>query len=246
MSPIKITTCATALASAILLILSPASSLAQGTPLPPVPGPSVPPEMASCVIVVTGQGSVDATPDGATVGFDVQTFRPTAKEAQDLSSAVMDRVLRQVMALGIPREKIRTTAVSLFPIRKPIPGSTEVSGYQAINRITVTVEDLNVTGRVIDTAVAAGANSVESLTFGLRDPSPYRARAFRTAVENARATATAIASAAGVSNLRLVRIDEVGPIVSPRVAAPGVQSANTPVMPGELSVTVQVRAVYAF
>jgi len=43
-----------------------------------------------------------------------------------------------------------------------------------------------------------------------------------------------------------VRIDEVGPIVYPRVAAPGVQSANTPVMPGELSVTAQVRAVHAF
>ncbi len=247
MIPIKARTCCAALAALVLLPLSPAPSHAQGPAVPPVLGTSVPVPATTNVIVVNGQGSVDAAPDQATVGLGVQVIRPTAQEAQDQSSTVMDEIVRQVMAVGIPREKIRTTNVSLFPVRRPGPGTPQITGYEAVNRVTVTVDTLRLTGRVIDAAVAAGANSVDSLTFGLRDPSPYRMRAFRLAVQNAQATASAIASAAGLSNLRVVRIDEIGPLAAVRViAAPSIQGAATPVEPGTVPVSVLVRAVYAF
>ncbi len=260
MNPLRITTRAAVLAMLALMSLPPTVSPAQEAPAPPSPiiappSPVVPPspgtglrEPAGNVIVVTGQGSVDAVADVAIVGLGFQVTRPTAQEAQDQSSATMDRVIRQITALGIPREKIRTTIVSLFPVRRSAPPSAEITGYTAINNVMVTVDDLRLTGRAIDTAVAAGANTVNSLTFGLRDPSSYRIRALRTAVERARTTAAAIASAAGVSNLRVVRIEEIGPVPIPRVglAAPAIQGAETPVMPGTLTVTVLVRAVYAF
>lgn len=251
MISIKAKACCAALAALVLLPLSPAPSHAQGAVPPgPVPGPgtSLPPMVASNVIAVTGQGSVDATPDQATVGLGIQVMRPTAQEAQDQSNAAMDQVIRQVMALGIAREKIHTTTVSLFPVRRSGPGTPEIAGYQAVNRITVTVDDLRLVGRVIDTAVGAGANSVDSLTFGLRDASSYRARALRLAVQNAQAAAAAIASAAGVLNLRVVRIEEVGQVVGVRfgIAAPNMQGAATPVEPGTVPVSAQVRAVYAF
>lgn len=271
MRPIRITLSAALLAALVAVTPAPTASLAQAAsptsvelpasagplaqaaPVPPSypmpPRPIGPIEITGNVIIVTGQGSVDATPDEAMVALGFQVIRPTAQEAQDLSSTTMDRILRQVMAIGIPREKIRTATASLWPVRRPGPGSPEITGYQATNRIVVTVDDLPLTGRIVDTAVAAGANSLDSLTFGLRDPSASRMRALRIAVERARTTATAIAAAAGVSNIHLVRIEEVGPMIYPRVGvgvtAPAVQ-ADTQVMPGTLTVTVQVRAVYGF
>jgi hypothetical protein len=123
-----------------------------------------------------------------------------------------------------------------------------LSGYQAINHISVTIDDLKLVGRVIDKAVAAGANAVEGVSFGVRDPSAYRARAFRLAVQNAYATASALASAAGVSNLRVVRIDETGQVFFPRIgiATPMQAAPSTPIMPGTLPLTVQIQVVYAF
>ncbi len=247
--PLRIPMSATVLASLAVLALAtlPCATLAQGTPVPPRPAAG-PEETGMHVIVVTSQGSVEAAPDQATVDLGIQVTRPTAQEAQDQSAAIMDRVIRQVMALGVARDKIRTITVSLFPVRRPAPQPSEISGYQSTNRIMVTVDDLRLPGKVIDAAVAAGANTLDSLTFGLRDPSLLRIRALQTAVERARTTADAIASAAGVSNLRLVRIDEVGAVPVPRIglAAPALQGVETPVMPGTLTVTVQVRAVYAF
>ncbi len=238
--------CGAALAALALLSLSPAPSVAQGAPMPPVPGPSAPPASGNA-IVVSGQGSVDATPDQATVAVSVQTIRPSAQDAQSQSSAAMDQIIRQVMAMGIAREKIHTANVSLFPVHRQGPGAPQITGYEAINRVTVTVDDLRLVGRVIDTSVAAGGTSVDSLMFGLRDPSTYRVRALRLAVQNAQTTAMAIASAAGVANLRVVRIDEVGQAVPVRfgVGAPSIQAA-TPIEPGTVSVSAQVRVVYTF
>lgn len=233
----------TCLGSLTLAACAPAASLAQSVPLPE-PGPV--PFVARHVIVVTGRGSVDAPADQATVSLGVQTIRPTAREAQDQSSAAMAQIIRQVQALGVPADKIRTTAVDLFPQRRSDGGQERITGYQATNRITVTVEDLRLVGRVIDASVASGANTLDGLTFGVRDVSAYRAQAFKIAVQDAQATASAIASAAGVSPIHLARIDEIEAVGGPRplvVAAPAVA---TPVLPGPVQITVQVRAVYEF
>jgi uncharacterized protein YggE len=199
------------------------------------------------VIVVTGEGSVDAAPDQATVSLGVRVTGPTAQDAQNQSSAITERVIGRITALGIPGDKIRTTTVSLVPVRRPEAQSAEITGYEATNRIAVTLDDLRLPGRVIDAAVGAGANALDGLSFGLRDPSLYRIRALRMAVERAGAAAAAIASAAGVPDLHLVSIEEAGPVPVPRfsIAAPAGREA-TPVLPGTLTVAVQVRAVYAF
>lgn len=204
--------------------------------------PTLPAGPPQHVIVVNGQGSMDATPDEATISLGVETIRPTAQDAQAESNTAMDKIVRQILALGISRDKIRTTAASLIPQRKS--NTTEIAGYVAVDRITVTVDDLSLVGRVIDAGVAAGANTINSLVFGVRSPQTYQDRALRLAMDNAKATADAIAAEAGVSSIRLVHVEEMGESVVPRmsVAAP----AAATVMPGTLSVNASVQATYAF
>jgi uncharacterized protein YggE len=216
----------------------------------PVPAPAAPGGTArGRTIVVAGEGSVDATPDRATVSLSVVVQRPTAREAQQQNAATMAQVMRQVAAAGIPPSAIRTTAVSLFPQHRPQPGGGEgpITGYEAVNRIVVTVDDISRIGQVIDAAVGGGANGVDGLEWSLRDAAAARAQALRIAVQNAQATANAIAAAAGVGGLRLVRIDEVTAVPGPR---PGVAMAaaapSTPVVPGTMPVRAGVRVVYAF
>jgi uncharacterized protein YggE len=199
------------------------------------------------VIVVTGRGAIEVPPNQATVALGVQTLRPTAREAQEQSSGVMTQIIRQVTAVGIPQDKIRTTAVDLFPQRRSDGASQKIIGYEAINRVTVIVDDLRLVGPVIDASLAAGANTLDGLTFGVRDMSAYRSQALKIAVQDAQATASAIASAAGVSPIHLARIDELEAIVVPRTMGVAAATAvSTPVMPGTIPVTVQLRAVYEF
>jgi uncharacterized protein len=214
----------------------------------PIPGPGGPPAARERTIAVTGDGSVDATPDRATVALSVIVQRPTAQEAQQQSAATMAQVVRSVVAAGIPQTAIRTTTVSLYPQHRPDSGGTgPIIGYQSVNRVLVTADDITRVGAVIDAGVGAGANGVDSVNWTLRDATAYRAQAIRLAVQNAQATANAIAGAAGVGGLRLIRIEQVGVVMGPRVGVAVMQAAPaTPVLPGTMPVTAEVRAVFAF
>jgi uncharacterized protein len=218
----------------------PAQVTLPGAPAPGFPFP------AGQTIVVVGRGTVEAAPDRALITIGAQAIRPTAQEAQERVSGTMTQVLQRVMALGIPRERMQTVEINLYPQRRP--QSADISGYQAVQRLRVTVDDLALAGRVLDAAVAVGANLFDGVSFTLRDSASYRARAFAAAAQDARASANALASAAGVTIARVVRIEEMGAGV-PIVRGPMVQAApevSTPVLPGTLSVTAQVRVVFGF
>jgi len=235
-----------AFVAALALVGNPAGAAPATAPLP-VPAPGAPASIFPVqAIAVNGHGVAEAIPDRALVTVGAQITRSTAQEAQERLGATMTQVLSKVTALGIPRERIQTVEINLFPQRRPQSG--EITGYQAVQRVAVTVDDLALVGRVLDAAVSAGADLLDGVSFTLRDSAPYRMRAYAAAVQDARATATALATAAGVTISRVVRIEEMGatvPIVRGRAlqAAP---DATTPVLPGTLTVSVQVRAVFAF
>ena len=209
----------------------------------PLPGTiSTSPALAHTVVVM-GQGTTEAAPDQALITVGAQVTRATAQDAQAQASAVMNRVVQQIVALGVPRERLQTVEISLSPQHQP--NSDQISGYSAVQRVRALVDDLNLVGRVLDAAVSAGANLLDGVSFALRDPAPIRARALAAAVQDARATANALAGAAGVSNLRLVRLEEVGPGQPLRAAFQAAPQA-VPVLGGTLSINEQVRAVFAF
>jgi uncharacterized protein len=231
----------------LILLAVGCAGAAYSQTVPPVPPPG-PPVAGERTIVVTGDGSVDATPDRATVALSVIVLRPTAQEAQQQSAATMAQVVSKIVAAGIPQTSIRTTTVSLYPQRRPDQGGPgPITGYQSFNRVIVTVDDISRVGQVIDAGVGAGANGVDSVNWSLRDATAYRTQALRIAVQNAQATANAIASAAGIGGLRLLRIEQVGAVVFPRQGIGVMEAAPaTPVLPGTMPVSVQVRAVYDF
>ncbi len=237
-------------AAALTLAGNPAGAAPAGapTPLPSpgVPAPGFPYPFYGQTIVVVGRGVVEAAPDRALVTVGAQAMRPTAQEAQERVSGTMTQVLQRVMALGIPRERIQTVEINLFPQRRPM--SDEISGYQAVQRAVVTVDDLALVGRVLDAAVSAGANLLGGVSFTLRDAASHRARAFAAAAQDARATANALAVAAGVTIARVVHVEEIGSgvPVGRGMTVQAAPEASTPVLPGTLSVSAQVRVVFGF
>ncbi len=237
-------------AAALTLGGNPAGAAPAGAPAPlpspGVPAPGFPYPFYGQTIVVVGRGVVEAAPDRALVTVGAQAMRPTAQEAQERVSGTMTQVLQRVMALGIPRERIQTIEINLFPQRRPPSG--DIAGYQAVQRARVTVDDLALVGRVLDAAVTGGANLLDGVSFTLRDSASHRARAFAAAAQDARATANALAAAAGLTIARVVHVEEIGSgvPVGRGMTVQGAPEASTPVLPGTLSVNAQVRVVFGF
>jgi hypothetical protein len=109
----------------------------------------------------------------------------------------------------------------------------------------VTVNNLAITGRIIDTAIAAGANRVDSLTLGLRDYEPSRLQALRAAGQRAKQRAEAIAAGLGVRVGQLMSADE-GYSVRPLTSADSRELAatSTPIETGSLTVAATVTVEY--
>ena len=158
-------------------------------------------QQAPPFIEVSGTGSATVSPDLARAAFAVETQAKTAAGAAQANADAMDAVLKALRAAGIAGLKLESFGYSLQPdYTYPTQGSDqtrEISGYTARNNVRATVPDVNAVGKVIDTAVKAGANRVASLSFEASNTEAARRQALDQAVKAARAEAEAIASALG-------------------------------------------------
>ena len=80
--------------------------------------------------------------------------------------------------------------------------------YNARNSVIVTMSDLKGVGAVIDAASRAGANSIDGISFVLKQTSPARGQALADATQQAMNKARSIAQALGGRVLRVVEENE--------------------------------------
>jgi hypothetical protein len=204
-------------------------------------------------IIVTGEGEVFAKPDQARMTAAVVTQAPTAQQAAEENAAAMTRVMSAVSMLGIPPNRIQTSNYSIQPQYAAlstgnIAGQRSITGYQAVNQVTVTIDDLSRVSTVTDTLVHSGANQVGGISFSIADPKPLTERARTAAVNDATAKARTLATAAGVRLGPPLNIQE-----GPGVIRPGPFAAvraleavpATPVAIGEEPIIVGVTMTFA-
>lgn len=204
----------------------------------------------TALITVTGEGSVEAKPDMATVTLGVMTEAATAAEAMAANSVQLGAVLEQLRAGGIADRDIQTSGLSLNANWQQPDGETSprIVGYQAMNQLTVRVRDLDALGGVLDRTIQDGANAFNGLSFGLADPLPALNEARKRAVADAVARAKLLTQAAGVTLGPVVSITEGGGMGGPvpmfRMAADAAGAAPVPVAAGEISTTASVTMVF--
>src|SRR5690606_7619946 len=77
----------------------------------------------------------------------------------------------------------------------------KVKYYRVTNSVQVTIRDVSKTGEIIDAAVAAGANSIDSIMFMVSEEleQSLRSDVLAKAVRKARADADIVAAVAGVT-----------------------------------------------
>lgn len=202
------------------------------------------------LLKVVATGEVRRAPDVAQLGVGVVTTANDAKSALAANATQMASLVKAVRGAGIADRDIQTSGVNLQPQyayrENQAPALT---GYQAQNRVSVTVRDIGKTGDVIDAFVAAGANQIDGPSFTLDKPEAALDEARKLALENARARAELYAKALGVQVSRIVSVDESGagfdpPMPMVRAKAMMADAATTPVMPGEQSHSATLTVVF--
>ncbi|OGC37186.1 hypothetical protein A3J90_05795 [candidate division WOR-1 bacterium RIFOXYC2_FULL_37_10] len=160
-------------------------------------------------LAVTGTGNVDVEPDTATITLGVQTDEKTASKAQSKNAEIMQKVIDSIKSFNIPKDKIRTSKFSIWPKMKYENGSSSLIGYTCSNQVTIIISDeLEKVSKIIDKGTSAGANQVLSINFSRKDILPYRKEALKLAVDAAKSKARAIADAAGLTLVRIEKIQE--------------------------------------
>jgi uncharacterized protein len=203
-------------------------------------------------ITATGTGSVIGTPDRAQISLAVETENPDVKVAQAENAVIMTRVMDALIAAGIPKDGLKTTGYSIYPVYEEVklPLGQKIKAYHVTNTLTITLHDVNRTGEVIDIGVANGINQASSIQFLLSDEQSQvlRTEALKEATARAGDDAKTVASALGVT-ISGVKTVEVGggytPVLFQNYArAEAAGAVSTPIQPGDITVTATVTVTY--
>lgn len=232
-------------------LLASAAGAAAQAPAPPGPGAGD----AGPLVTVSATAQTSADPDRAVVRLGAVAEASAAVDAQNEINAVMQKVLKALTGRGVSPRSIRTEALSLSPVYSQVrpeagragPEEQRITGYRAVDVVSVVLDDLAKIGDVVDAGVEAGANQLQGVSFELQSASAARAQALTEAVHEARAQADAVAAAMGM-RIRAVKSVVAGgysvrppaPLANARFAL----DVATPVQPGQVDVSANVQVTY--
>lgn len=208
------------------------------------------------LIRVYGEAELSAAPDRAQIDLGVETSGATAQSAVGENARLMEAVLAALKQMGLQEDQLKTGAYQLYSEREYTeptrPAGEGRITYRAINTLSITVNKLEDTGKIIDTAVRAGANQVQSIRFELKDAQALQRQALQAATTQAGTKARAIAATANVSIKGIHSIIEESASYTPFRAAfmddmlKQEAAATTPVIPGDVNVHARVVVEYSF
>jgi len=205
-------------------------------------------------IVTTASGEVRVTPDRASIQIGVQSRAATAAAAATQNATKQRAIIDAIKARGVPAEQISTSNFNVIPetrYDREGQAAPRTTSYLVINTVNVELRRIDQVGPVIDAALVAGANQINSLTFGITNADSARRVALAQAVSKSRADAEAMARAAGGSLGPLLELNSVDQYIpgpprpfDMRVAATA--EMKTPIEAGEETIRAMVTARWQF
>ena len=117
-------------------------------------------------ITVSGTGTVQVENKEADLVLSVVSRNEDVVKASEENAERMNAVMRALTESGVGSDSMHTTDYSIWQ-ESPDYGTSKknVMTYVVSNRIHVNVRNVIDTGRIIDSAIKAGANQMNSLSY---------------------------------------------------------------------------------
>lgn len=199
----------------------------------------------SNTITVVGSGFANTTPDQATIGLGVSATRSNVRDAVNVASADMNRLLAALHGQGVQDNDIQTTALSIYQQNNCCPQGAIT--YQSSSQVTVTIHHLANTSAVIEAAVDAVGNDIQlgGVSLFKADTSAQVKTARAAAMTDANARAQEWARLASHHVGSILSLSEIVYVAPPNPCnGCGKGGAGMPIQPGETSVSVTITVVY--
>ena len=206
---------------------------------------------------VNGNGTVYLTPDIAYITIGVHTEDPNLATGVSTNNTQAQALVDALKKAGIAAKDIQTSNFSVYNNNNngqtidKATGQVISTGYYSVdNTVNVTVRDLSHLGSVLNTAVGAGANAINSISFDVADKTAAMQQARQKAMANASSLATELAKTAGVSlgEIQVISYTDNSPLSYYGMGGGGAAAAanaSVPIQPGQTQISVTVSVTYA-
>ncbi len=208
-------------------------------------------------IMVSGNALAKIKPDLVTISLGVETTKLSANDAVASNSIIMNEIISSLKDKGIRENEIGTYQYAVNPNYNysQTGDMLKINGFTVTNILKIQSMNLNDTSMWIDTAIAAGANTVNGVDYGISEQklNSTKNQLIKDAIANAKQKASIASSAVGLNilGIRSIAID-TGESTPPQPFSTefSAKSAlsntpSTPVIPGESDVSVLVHIVYS-
>lgn len=200
-------------------------------------------------VKVTGEATLQATPDQATITIGVQTENVDPKLAQQENAQTISDIITVLKELGIAESNIKTSDYRIDPQYNYIEGKEIFKNYKVHHMLQIKTKDIEKVGSIIDAAVKHGANSVSNIHFSLANSESYYNQALTIALNNAYEKALTLTKAIKAPLHPIpIQIEELSATTPPVIyqTTSFVKASTTPIQPGELQITATIRAEYKY
>ena len=149
-------------------------------------------------ITVSGTGETRISADTAVISMGVSARDRDVLKAQQTVNEQIAKIRQALLDCGVAEENINTDYMSIYAIYDYDEDVEKVRAYNASMTLAVKVTDMEIVGKVIDEAFAAGANTLNGISFSASDTAAAESESLKAAVADARAKAEILAEAAGL------------------------------------------------
>lgn len=158
------------------------------------------------VLEVTGQGEVTVPTTLTEVQLGIEVQGETATEVQEQVAERSTAVVDVLQNLGA--QELQTTSIQLNPVFSFENGTQTLTGFRGINTLQFELPTERA-GAAIDTAIQAGANVIQNISFTASDEALQQARlqVLSEAVKDAQAQAGAVFNTLQLTPGEIINID---------------------------------------
>ena len=205
-------------------------------------------------ISVSGSATVYLEADMAELNIGVRIKSKDLSAGQSECAEKIASVRKTLDEAGIEEKDIATAEFSIYSYTDFSASGAEKQYYQINHMLNITVRDISSVGKLIDLAVTAGANAVNSISFTSSEAKSAYELAMKNAVADGKEKAEILCEAAGAAlgSIRNITFssNEFGSISNSRSfkmadGAAAAEEAATEIQSGSVAVSASVTLVFS-
>lgn len=166
--------------------------------------------VAETQISVSGSGETRIRADTAVISLGVNARDKDVLKAQQQVNDAIAAIRKALMDQGVKEENINTEFINIYAMYDYQDDREKLAAYNASSTLAIKVTEMENVGSLIDLCFAAGANTLNGVSFTASDTEEAEAEALKDAVADAKKKAEILAEASGLKITGIETLSEGG------------------------------------